>query len=93
MLIVGAFLAGLFLILRELIPLLQARGSGVVYTKGHTRKRVERDVEPERFQALCRSRFKAMGLGAIVIAAALGWLVVNTVLVVLDSALPPPPGV
>lgn len=86
--ILGAFLAGVFLILRELIPLLQARSSGVVYTKGHARRRVARADDPERFQALCRGRFKAMGLGAVIIAIALAWLVVNLLLMAADSALP-----
>ncbi len=86
--ILGAFLAGLFLILRELIPLLQAQSSGVVYTKGHNRRRVVRADDPERFQALCRGRFKAMGLGAIIIAIALAWLVVNLLVIAADAALP-----
>ncbi len=78
----------MFLILRELIPLLQAQSSGVVYTKGHYRRRVARADDPERFQALCRGRFKAMGLGAVIIAIALAWLVVNLLLMAADSALP-----
>ncbi|MFC5389424.1 hypothetical protein U0030_13280 [Brevundimonas bullata] len=86
--ILGAFLAGLFLILRELVPLLQARSSGVVYTKGHSRRRVARADDPERFQALCRGRFKAMGLGAVIIAIALAWLAVNLLLMAADAALP-----
>lgn len=84
----GAFLAGLFLIVRELIPLLQARASGVVYTKGHARRRVVRVEEPERFDALCRGRFKAMGLGALIIAVVFAWLVVNVILTLAGAALP-----
>lgn len=78
----------MFLILRELVPLLQARSSGVVYTKGHNRRRVARADDPERFQALCRGRFKAMGLGAVIIAIALAWLAVNLLLMAADAALP-----
>ncbi|MFK0300326.1 hypothetical protein ACIQTU_14035 [Brevundimonas sp. NPDC090276] len=74
--------------MRELVPLLRARSSGVVYTKGHARRRVARADDPERFEALCRTRFKAMGLGAIVIAVGLGWLVVNLVLMAADTAMP-----
>ena len=79
---------GLFLIMRELIPLLQARSSGVVYTKGHARRRVARADDPERFEALCRNRFKSMGLGVLVVAIGLGWLLVNLVLIGADGALP-----
>ena len=45
-----AIFAGLFLIMRELVPLLRARSSGVVYTKGHARRRVARADDPERFE-------------------------------------------
>ena len=47
-------LVGLFFILRELIPLLNARRTGVIHTRGHSRKRVERAAEPGRFEGLCR---------------------------------------
>ncbi|MNC80111.1 hypothetical protein D3C81_2224340 [compost metagenome] len=44
--------------------------------------------DPERFKALCRGRFKAMGLGAIIIAIALAWLVMNLLVIAADAALP-----
>ena len=53
---VGAALAGLFLMLRSFLPWLEAQRSGVIKTQGHRPQKVERKVEPERFQALCRHR-------------------------------------
>jgi len=73
MLIIGAYLAGLFLLLREAIPWLEAQRSGVIRSRGHRRDRVERAVDPDRFRVLSQQRFKAMGLGAICLAVAVGW--------------------
>ena len=67
------FIAGAFLILKELIPLLLALSSGVIRTRGHNRKSVEKAGDPERFRSLCRQRFKAMGLGLLVIATGVLW--------------------
>ena len=57
---VGAALAGLFLMLRSLMPWLQARRTGVIRTLGARPQRVERATDPERFEALCRNRLSAL---------------------------------
>lgn len=72
--VLGACLAGIFLISRELIPLVSAWSSGVIRTRGANPKRVRRDEEPERFKALCRNRFNAMGLGFLAIGFGLLWI-------------------
>ncbi len=53
---IGATLAGLFLMLRSFLPWLEAKRTGVIRTQGHRPQKVERSVEPERFQALCSRR-------------------------------------
>ena len=73
--VIGASLAGLYLILKELFPLLSAWRTGVIRTKGANPRRVERAVEPERFRALCRNRINGMGLGLLAIAFGLTWMV------------------
>jgi hypothetical protein len=77
MVLIGASLGGLFLILKELAPLLGALSSGVIHTRGHRRQKVERAVDPERFKALCRNRYKGIGLGLLAIAVGVGWVVAH----------------
>lgn len=77
---------GIILILKELLPLLKAKSTGVIYTREHARKRVERGQEPERFESLCRNRFKAMGWGLLAIGIGVGWLALNFVMLVLQIA-------
>ncbi|OGN46690.1 MAG: hypothetical protein A2093_05685 [Caulobacterales bacterium GWE1_67_11] len=86
MVIIAAYIAGLFLILREGVPWLKARASGVIYTRGHRRHKVLRAEEPERFAALVATRFRAMGAGALVLALAVGWTVWHAIGAVLQSA-------
>lgn len=70
-------LVGLFFILRELIPLMNARRTGVIHTRGHSRKRVERAVEPERFEGLCRKRHEGIKLGLVVIGLGVVWFLIG----------------
>ncbi|MNE35125.1 hypothetical protein D3C80_1288700 [compost metagenome] len=74
---IGAFLGGLFLMLRELLPLLKARQTGVIRSKGHRARRIEREVDPERFEGLCRARLKAAGAGALVALGGVVWTVIQ----------------
>ena len=57
--VLGASLAGLYLILRDLFPWMEAQRSGVLRTRGHNPRRVLRSEEPERFRALLRNRVVA----------------------------------
>ncbi len=88
--VIGAFLGGLFLILKELLPWLEAKRTGVIHTRGHRRVKVGKAVDPERFQGLCRQRVRSMGLGLIVIAFGFGWLVWPTLLQILLLPFQPP---
>lgn len=83
-------IAGVILILKELIPVLQAQASGVIHSRGHSRKRVERAVDPERFRALCRNRWKAMSLGLIAIGVGVGWLGLGVVRAVMEAVIQVP---
>jgi len=73
MIIFSLYFAGFFLLLREAVPWARASTSGVIYTRGYRRQKVSRAEEPDRFAALRRARFQAMGLGALVLAGAVGW--------------------
>lgn len=74
---IGAVLGGLFLMLREGLPLLEARRTGVVRSKGHAARRIERSAEPERFEALCRARQKAVTAGALVALGGAVWTLIQ----------------
>ncbi|GLK49252.1 hypothetical protein GCM10017620_22250 [Brevundimonas intermedia] len=88
MIVIAAYIAGLFLVLREAVPWLKARASGVIYTRGHRRHKVLRAEEPERFAALAANRFRAIGVGALVLALAVGWTVWTLFGAVLQAAAP-----
>lgn len=83
---IGAFIGGLFLMLRELLPLLKARRSGVIQSKGHAARRIERAVEPERFEGLCRQRLKAAGVGGVLAIGGALWAVMQVVGIAAASA-------
>ena len=70
-------LVGLFFILRELGPLMNARRLGVIYTRGHRRTRVERGYEPDRFEGLCRKRHEGIRLGLVIIGLGVVWFLVG----------------
>ena len=73
----GAIGAGLFLMLREFLPWVEARRTGRVRRKGARAQIVTREAEPERFEALLQNRLKAAGSGALLILGGLGWLAWN----------------
>ena len=59
----GATLAGLFLILRSLLPWMAARSSGVIRTKSAKAQLIDRRVDPERFESLCSQRLRGVWPG------------------------------
>ena len=69
----GSMLAGIIMVLRELIPLLAAHSSGRIRARGHGKKIVLRTEEPERFKALCRNRVNAMGIGFLAMGFGVLW--------------------
>ncbi|WP_312783134.1 hypothetical protein [Brevundimonas sp.] len=83
---IGAFIGGLFLMLRELLPLLKARQTGVIRSKGHAGRRIERAVDPERFEGLCRARLKAAGAGGLLAVGGLVWTIMQVVGIAMASA-------
>lgn len=60
---VGAFFGGLYLGLRDLLPYLGAKRSGVITRKGARAVRVRRDEDPERFDQLLANRAKGTAVG------------------------------
>ncbi len=86
MILMGFFLAGLVLALKELVPWFLAQSSGQIRTRGHNRQTVRRVDDPERFRSLSRNRFKASGLGLIIMLAAIGITIGQTVMAVLNQA-------
>ena len=73
----GAIGAGLFLTLRSLLPWLAAQRTGVIRSRGSRAQKIERAVEPERFQALAKQRFSGVGPGVLCILGGLAWLAYN----------------
>jgi hypothetical protein len=71
----GASLAGIYLILRDLLPFLEAQRTGILHTRGYNRRKVLRADEPERFKALLRNRTDGMILGLLAIVFGILWLV------------------
>ena len=61
--VIGAVLAALFMLVKEGVPIATAMTTGVILTRGHRRVRVERALEPDRFQRLLVGRVKLLGIG------------------------------
>ncbi|RZJ02750.1 MAG: ABC transporter ATP-binding protein [Brevundimonas sp.] len=74
MIFVAACLGGLFLILRDLFPWLEAKRSGVLKTRGYSPKRVLRSEDPERFKGYLRNRVDGMVIGLLAIGFGIGWV-------------------
>ena len=74
MIVWGIFLAGLYLLLRDLIPWLKSQQTGETRTKAYNSKKVLRSEEPERFVALQKNRTDGIVLGLMVIGVGLAWL-------------------
>jgi|GEM_PF-3770795 len=72
--VLGASLAGLYLILRDLLPWLEAQRTGTLHTRGHSRRKVFRADDPERFRTLLRNRTDGMLIGLLAIAFGILWL-------------------
>jgi hypothetical protein len=64
---------GLYLILRDLLPYLEALRTGVLKTRGHSPRKVVRADEPERFKTLLRNRTDGMLIGLLAIAFGILW--------------------
>ena len=69
----GACLAGLYLILRDLLPFLEAHRSGVVRTRGYKREAVRRSEDPARFKALLRNHIDCMVIGLLAVLFGILW--------------------
>src|SRR5262245_62137988 len=69
----GAFLAGLYLILKDLIPWLNSQRTGETRTRAYNSKLVLRSEEPDRFSALQRNRIDGMIVGLLAIGIGIGW--------------------
>jgi len=86
MIVLGLFLAGLVLALKELVPWFLAQTSGQIRTRGHNRQVVRRAEDPERFKSLSRNRFKASGLGLMAMLAAIGITIFQTAMAIVNEA-------
>ena len=69
----GACLAGLYLILRDLLPFLEAHRSGVVRTRGYKREAVRRSEDPARFKALLRNHIDGILIGLKAVLFGILW--------------------
>lgn len=68
---VGAVFAGLYFLVRNLLPYLAAQRSGVISRQGARSVRVRRDEDPDGFKRLLANRAKGLGFGAAVSTAGL----------------------
>ncbi|MBX3485553.1 hypothetical protein [Phenylobacterium sp.] len=74
MIVWAIFLAGLYLLLRDLIPWLKSQQTGETRTKAYNSKKVLRSEEPERFSALQKNRTDGIVVGLMVIGVGLAFL-------------------
>lgn len=70
---IGASLAGIYLILKDLFPYLEAQSTGVLHTRGHNRRRVLRAEEPDRFRVLLKNRTNGMLIGLMAVGFGVLW--------------------
>jgi len=70
---VGAVLAGLYLILKDLIPWLNSQRTGETRTRAYNSKLVLRSEEPDRFSALQKNRISGMIVGLLAIGIGVAW--------------------
>jgi hypothetical protein len=84
--IVGLLIAGLFLMLREGLPLLRAYQTGVIRTRGHRPRDILRADEPERFNGLIKQRLKLAGGAGVLVLAGMGYLLLQVIQAVLRAA-------
>lgn len=73
----AAIIAGLIMLVRQGGALLNARRTGVLVSKSYGAARIERAVDPERFERFLRQRRKGLAAPAIAILAGTGWLAWN----------------
>ncbi|MBN8553112.1 MAG: hypothetical protein J0L52_09500 [Caulobacterales bacterium] len=86
MIVIGLFLAGLVLALKELVPWAMAQTSGQIRTRGHSRQVIRRADDPERFRSLSRNRIKASGLGIVIMLAAIGITIGQMAIAIANEA-------
>ena len=63
MMAIGGIPAGLYFLVKEFLPWLEAQRTGAIRAQGYRRQLVRRDEDPERFHGLCRRRLQAAGAG------------------------------
>ncbi len=67
MIAIGAFLAGLFMLVAQGVGILRALQSGVIISKSYGAARIERAIEKDRFDKLIRQRTAALTPAVILI--------------------------
>lgn len=70
---IGAVFAGLYLLLKDLVPWLNSQRTGETRTRAYNSKIVSRAEEPDRFAALQRNHVDGMVLGLLAIVFAVAW--------------------
>lgn len=81
----GGLLAGLSMLVRAAAPLLKAHWTGEIHTSSARPRKIERAIEPERFNELFAQRSRGLGVGAVVILAAVGWLALNALGLLMEA--------
>jgi len=74
---IGACLAGFYLILRDLLPYLEAQRSGAVKTRGYKPRKIYRAEEPDRFRVLLRNRVDGMLIGLLACVFGVLWVTIG----------------
>ena len=60
---IGGIPAGLYFLVKEFLPWLEAQRTGAIRAQGYRKQLIRRDEDPERFHGLCRRRLQAAGVG------------------------------
>lgn len=74
---IGLIGAGFYFGLRSLLHWMAAQSTGVIRRQGASTQKIERAVDPERFNALLKQRLNGLIQGLCCVVGGLAWLIYN----------------
>jgi len=79
---IGAIIAGLYMCTTQGFTILRARRTGVIISKSHGAARIERAIDPERFERVIAVRVRGLGPGLLFVAGGIGalfWMTIGLI--------------